>query len=130
MKVTVHNVIVARDAMTKISKQVWPWELPILESQFPGGAVQLTGTTFAELESLPDTEEEFVRLERMYGVEEGTKQSHISLAYERGARGFALLETAIANSLYTEGETAKAEKVKKTPKVKAEKSNVPVDPLS
>jgi hypothetical protein len=129
MKVTVHNVIIHRDPMTKISKQVWAWELPVLESQFPGGTVQLVNKTFAEVNELPNGTDEYVRLEQMYGVEEATKQSHVSLAYDRGARGFSLVSAAIADSEYSETVEV-SEAPAKVRKSKAAKSNVPVDPLS
>ena len=111
MKITVCNVVVDRDAMTKPSKLVWAWELPVLQSKFPGGLVHVNGSTFAERESLPEADEEFMRMERQYGVEPDTKQAHVHLAYARGDRGVTLLAKAIKNAEWNaKTEAAKAVK--------------------
>lgn len=112
MKITVHNVVVDRDPMTKPSKQVWNWELPVLEAVFPGGLVHVNGTTFEERESLPDPATEFVRLEAQYGVEEDSRQSMVSIAYDRGEKGIKALARKIKASVYDAKKVA-AEALKK-----------------
>lgn len=131
MKVAVHNVVIDRDVMTKISKQVWAWEMPVLESKFPGGLVRLIDSVFIERDSLPDADDEYIRLQGAYGVEQDSNQSHVSLAYDRGEKGIERLADAIEASV--EGAfVEKAPKVKGS-KAKAEaavKAEVPSDPLS
>ncbi len=118
MKITVYNVVVDRDKMTKVSKQVWAWELPILESKFPGGLVKVNGSTFVERDSLPDPEHEFIRLQEMYGQEEGTNIPHAHIAYDRDQKGMALMAKAIKGSVWSD-KAEKAEKAKTARKVKA-----------
>jgi len=109
MKVTVYSVVVDRDEMTKPSKQVWAWELPVLQSKFPGGLVHVNGSAFDERESLPNADEEFMRLERQYGVDPETKQAHVHLAYARGDSGVTMLAKAIkAAEWNAKTEAAKA----------------------
>jgi hypothetical protein len=121
MKIAIYNVVVDRDDMTKPSKQVWSWELPVLESKFPGGLVHVLGRTFCERDSLPDAEEEHFRLQRQYGVEEDTKQAHVDLAYDRGDKGIELLAKAIKGSEWNEKkEAAAAVKAAKAEAAKAE----------
>ena len=108
MKVAICNVVVDRDNMTKPSKQPWAWELPVLESKFPGGLVHVNGRTFVERDSLPDPAEEFARLQNQYGVDEDTKQSHAELAYDRGDRGIALIAKVINGSEWNEKKEAAA----------------------
>jgi hypothetical protein len=57
MKAKVHNVVVTRDVMTKPSKQVWDWELPVLEEQFPDGLVEVNDSFEVEISEPPDASE-------------------------------------------------------------------------
>jgi len=121
MKITVHNVVIDRDTMTKPSKQVWNWELPVLEAKFPGGLVHVNGTTFVERDELPDAATEFARFETQYGVEEGTNQSIVSIAYDRGEKGIKALAKVIKASVYdAKKEAAKLLKVAKAAAAKAQ----------
>ncbi len=115
MKITVHNIVIDRDKMTKVSKQVWDWELPIIQSKFPGGLVKVNGSTFAERDELPDPADEFIRLQGMYGLEEGTNMPHVHIAYDRDQKGIALMAKAIKGSVWSD----KAEKAKEARKAKA-----------
>ena len=109
MKITVHQVILSRDAMSQIAMQVWPWELPVLESKYPDGLVQKVKDLLTERDELPDAEREFVRLEGVHGVDPDTKQSHVKLAYGHGAAGLKMLKQAIVAAEYREAsEKAKA----------------------
>ena len=112
MKITVYNAVVDRDAMTKPSKQVWAWELAVLQSKFPGGLVHVNGSTFDERENpLPNADEEFMRLERQYGVDPDTKQANVHLAYARGDKGVSMLAKAIKGAEWNaKTEAAKAVK--------------------
>ncbi len=123
MKIIVHDVVVDRGAMTKPSKQVWDWELPVLQSKFPGGLVHVHGRTFVERDSLPEAEDEFMRLERQYGVEEDTKQAHVHLAYDRGDKGVKLLQEALDEAEWNDkAEAAKAVKAARVAAAKAAKA--------
>jgi hypothetical protein len=125
MKVAVYNVVVDRDNMTKPSKQPWEWELPVLQSKFPGGLVHVNGRTFSEPASgsLPDPAAEFARLQNQYGVDADTKISHVELAYDRGDRGIALIAKVINGSEWNEKkEAAKAVKDAKAAAAKATKA--------
>jgi hypothetical protein len=130
MKITVHNVVVDRDKMTKVSKQVWPWELPILESKFSGGLVKVNGSTFVERDSLPDSVDEFIRLQEMYGLEEGTNIPHVHIAFDRDQRGMALMAKAIKGSVWKEKKARKPRKAKVTKvEAKVEDKAEAKDPL-
>ena len=121
MKITVHDVVIDRDTMTKPSKQVWNWELLVLEAKFPDGLVHVNGTTFVERDELPDAATEFSRFERQYGIEEGTNQSIVSIAYDRGEKGIKALAKVIKASVYdAKKEAAKLLKVAKAAAAKAE----------
>jgi 4-hydroxyphenylpyruvate dioxygenase-like putative hemolysin len=123
MKIAIYNVVVDRDNMTKPSKKPWAWELPVLESKFPGGLVHVNGRTFVESDSLPDPAEEFARLQNQYGVDADTKQSHAELAYDRGDRGIALIAKVINGSEWNEKkEAAAAVRAAKAAAVAAEKA--------
>ena len=100
MKITVHNVIVDRDSMTKVSRQVWPWELPVLESKFPDGLVKVTGVSFVERDELPDPGTEFIRLSNQYGADTNTKIPHVDIAYNRGSEGVDMMAKVIKGSEY------------------------------
>ena len=120
MKIAIYNVVIDRDKMTKPSKQPWAWELPVLESAFPGGLVHVNGRTFSERDSLPDAAEVFARLQNQYGVDDATKQYHVELVYGRGDKGIAGLAKAINGSEWNEkAEAAKAVKTAKAAAAKA-----------
>lgn len=100
IQIKVINVVINRgDVMTKPSRQVWLWELPVLEEKFPGGLVERTGSAVVEREELPDPADEFSRLDAMYGVEADTKQSLVNIVYGRGEKGIKKLTKAIAASV-------------------------------
>jgi len=114
MKITVYNVIVDRDPMTKASRQCWPWEFPVLESKFPDGLVRVTGVEFCERDGLPDAGAEFSRLSNQYKVHEDTKIPHVDLAYDRGDKGVKMMAKVIKDSVYdAKKEAAKLVKAAK-----------------
>jgi hypothetical protein len=119
--ITVKNVLLHRSANTVIAKQVWPWELPVLEAQFGEGRISIREDSEVDRE-LPDAESEFVRLGVAYGI--GSRgMTHAEEAYGPGKRGVAALRKEILSS------AAKAPAVAKAKKVKAEdeESKVPAD---
>ena len=109
--VTALLVIIDRGITEKISKEIWPWELPVYVEKFGEGKCVVTGERVQETE-LPDPEEEFARLHSVFGVEEQTKQHYADMAFGRGKAGIIELGKAIKDSVA---------KPKKPKKVKAEK---------
>jgi len=105
------QVIIDIGITTKVSKEIWPWELAVYQEKYGEGSCPETG--IVEITRvLPDASEEFVKLSSSLGVDEDTKISFVELAYGRGKQGVIALEKAIKKS------TSKP-KAKKPPKEKA-----------
>lgn len=124
IQIKIHSVTIHKDKVTKPSKEIWAWELPILEEKFPGGLVAVNEDLVVERESLPDAAEEFSRLGTLYGTEQETGQAYIHLAYGRGKAGITAL-----------GKAIKASTVKPKPKPRAKPkakppASEPKDPLA
>lgn len=120
MKIKTINVTISRDPMSKLPKTVWPWELPLLHLQWPGGLVEEIGEDEAERE-LPDPEVEYARLNRTYGAEEETKLNLCVIEYGRGAAGVKALEKAMkAAVVKAKARPRKKAAAKKAPTSKAE----------
>ncbi len=101
MKATVVNVVIERDPMTKIPKQVRPWEVPLYRLQYGDGNVEIGKSEEVEMDDLqaePDALEEYMRLRQQFGIEPDTKQSIADIAYGRGQQGIDNLRDAIAKS--------------------------------
>lgn len=89
------RVLIERDPMTKIPKEVRAWEVPVLRSQYGDGKVEIVGEgTPASGEEI-DPREEYMRMRQVYGIESDTKQSHVDLIYGRGEQGVEALEKAM-----------------------------------
>ena len=97
MKITVHNVIIDRDMVTKIHKQLWPWETAVLREKFGDGKVRLQDTTEIEVAGLPDAKREFRRLAAVHGTEGGSV-SYAEMAFGRGTAGVKELQKALKAS--------------------------------
>jgi hypothetical protein len=123
MKAKVHNVVVTRDVMTKPSKQVWDWELPVLEEQFPDGLVEVNDSFEVEISEPPDASAEYARLGIVYREDPDTGQSRVALAYGRGRSGVKALEKKIKAAIKKPGK-------KKTVAKKAAVDDSPEDPLA
>jgi hypothetical protein len=111
MRIATAHTVIDRDVMTKISKEVWAWELPVLESKFPGGLTVVVGKSFSEREKLPDAAMEYERLGRMYGIEAERKVPHVEMIYGRGSAGLESLEKAIRKSANGAWEEPEPEEV-------------------
>lgn len=122
MKVTVHNVIIDRDMVTKVSKQLWPWETEVLREKFGDGKVRLQGTAEVEVAALPDAKREFRRLASVFGSD-GNSVSYAEMAYGRGTAGVKELQKALKAS------TKKARKPAKKPEPVVAPSDNEGDPL-
>lgn len=97
MEIRTLNVTIGKDAMTKPTKELWVWELPVFEEMFAEGMVEVYGESSVERESLPDPIEERARLIRVYGGEGA--ESYFSFAYGRGKAGERAFAKAIKDSV-------------------------------
>lgn len=97
MSITVKNVLCHRSAVTVITKQVWPWELPVLEAQFGEGRISVRDDSTIDRE-LPEAEAEFERLANAYGIG-GRGMTCVEEAYGPGSRGVSALRKAIKASV-------------------------------
>lgn len=123
--VVVLQIIIDRGIATKVSKEIWPWELPVYEAKFGDGACVETGTRDCEC-VLPDAGEEFARLHTALGVDEDTKQNFADLAYGRGKQGVNSLAKAMKASIKKVRKPRKPkDKVESGPESKGESGPEP-----
>lgn len=111
MKSVAATVIIDMGMTHKPAKQVWKWEIPVLEAKFGEGKVRLLDEVEVEVESVPDPKDEYTRLSRAHGVDSGdggTNMTYCELAYGRGKAGY----DAIAKEMRTK-KPRKAKAVKK-----------------
>lgn len=119
MKILTVTVIIERDPMTKIPKEVYPWEVPLLRAQYGDEKVEILEgktSTFSTVDELPDAQEEWARLRQQYGIEPDTKQSIVDIAYGRGEIGIDALEKVIKKAKLSDsfGEASGTGKAKKS----------------
>lgn len=88
------QVILERDSMTKIPKEVLPWEVPIYRAQYGDEKVEILGEVEREHDTL-EPEEEYSRLRQQFGIEPDTKQSFVDIVYGRGGPGVEALKKAM-----------------------------------
>lgn len=101
------HVIIERDTMTKISKLVAPWEVPIYRSQYGDEKVEiLDKDETVPIDELPDAQEEYNHLRQIFGTDPDTKQSLVELVYGRGEQAVKALEAAIKASVAGDIEAA------------------------
>lgn len=101
MRVTVQNAIIDMSMVLKPSKQLWAWEVPVVQEKFGEGRVRLLDEVEVEREGLPDAADEFIRLGILHGSDGGqggTNVPYVEMAYGRGRAGIKALAEAIANS--------------------------------
>ena len=98
MKITVQNVIIDRDMVTKIHKQLWPWETLVIREKFGDGKVRLQDTAEIEVAGLPDAKREFRRLASVHGGDGGSSVSYAEMAFGRGTAGIKELQKALKAS--------------------------------
>jgi len=122
MIVQTQNILIDRDMMTKIPKQIWSWEFPVLDAKFGGGRIVNQGAVDHEIEQLPDAETEWDRMMRCHGFDDGrggTNRSYVELAYGAGKSGLDALRDAISES--AGNKSVKKQKAKSKAKVSAER---------
>jgi hypothetical protein len=91
------TVMVSRDLTCTVAKRVYPWEVPIIKAQW-GGQADVQGFTPGIKGDFPDAEDEFARLEGVYGVNPDTKRAYVEEVYGTGETGIDRLDEAIAGS--------------------------------
>jgi hypothetical protein len=126
MKVAVQKAVIDISMVLKPSRQLWPWEVPVVQEKYGEGRVQLLDAVEVERDSLPEPHDEFTRLGIMYGTDGGdggTNISFVEMAYGRGKAGVSALQKAIEASQIGAPKRRKPRK-----KAKAKKAEV-VDPL-
>jgi hypothetical protein len=127
MKVQTVKVLITLGAMAKIPRDVWPWEVPVLEEQH-GGMCEVAGDGhIKEVESLPDAGEEFTRLGNCCGIEPESKIPNVENAYGRGQSGVKALAKAIKEA--GKGPKPKVTKKKATKKAAAKKPKPVEEPV-
>lgn len=118
MKVVVQNLVVDMDMVTKVGKQVWSWEVPVLEAKYGGGKVRLQDTAEIEIQALPDPAEEYQRMGRAHGKDSGdggTNMSFVELAYGRGVVGLKALAKEVKGCVAKKSRRKPAAKPKPAP---------------
>lgn len=131
MIVVAQNLIIDRDVMTKIGKQVWPWEVLVLQCKFGGGKVRIEkgDTEEITLNALPDAATEMDRLERAHGSDGGSGVLYARDAYGRGPDGIKALKKAMKASVKNREKPKPKDEQKKAPDVQAQSKPQQGDPL-
>lgn len=130
VKIRAYKVLVVRDETTRIPKVVWEWELPILEAAHREGFViraqekEKDAVLEVERDELPDAAEEYDRLTRVYGADDGGRDL-TELVFGYRQKGIAELEKTIKGSVVGKAPS----KVSKTAKTKADNAEPAFDPL-
>ena len=99
MKALVQTVLIDRDMVTKISKEVWGWETPVLEAKFGDGRVRVLDESEREIEELPDAKDELMRLANAHGFDTSSNTAYAELAYGRGKAAESELAKAMKKKL-------------------------------
>ncbi len=104
------RVKVKRDSNTVHSKDVAPWEVPVLEFIFEQGNVEPTGL-FVEVDrEYPDAAREFDRLTKCYSSDPQSGVPYVASVYGNAGVGVRALRKAIEDAA-EQDEAAKEEKV-------------------
>lgn len=132
MQIEYVQILIDRDAMTKVPKIVAPWELPVYEALYDDGEADgaqgfsVDGSYALEVADVPDAQEEFNRLRMIHGSHPKQGTPFVELAYGRGRAGIAELRRAINEAFDIEVED---EAVDDAPKAKRGRKPKASDPL-
>ena len=121
MKVKQDLVLIVMSINTKAPKLVFPWERMVFEEKFGKGSVEFVESYVTEVSELPDAEEEFARLDRVFGRNEENKEPHIERAFGRGKAGTVELLKVMKKAVVKARKT----KTAKSPEDKPEKTKAP-----
>ena len=128
-KLRAHKVVVIRDETTRISKEVWEWELPCLEAKHPEGFVIVSDDVIeVERDEVPDAGDEFARLTKAYGTDDNNRELTELLFGYRQAGVLALgklIDASVVGNKYQAPKKPQAAKGKGKGKQEAAK---PVQP--
>lgn len=91
IKIALAHIVITMNAVTHISKQVWPWEVPVYEDKFGDACHVEDRTTEVEVAELPDAQEEYDRMALAFGQDAETKQGIVERTFGRGRVGLEAL---------------------------------------
>lgn len=131
MKVQAPTVIIDMDVMTKVNRQIWPWELDVLQEKFGEDKVVVQKVSEVEVNALPDAADEYGRLMNTHGADSGDGGSNmpfVQAAYGRGKSGIAELGKAMKASTKKPRKKAAAKKPTPAPVVE-EAEGDPLDDM-
>lgn len=129
------QILIERDAMTKVPKVIRPWELPVYEAMYDDGEEDATagfsvsGRVVVEVDEIPDASEEFARMRAFYGVD-STGQPWADVAYDRGRKGVAMLRKAINEAFGADSVDDDEPEAPKAKRGRKAAQNEAVDPLA
>jgi hypothetical protein len=113
------RILIERDPMTKVPRDVFPWEVPLYEAKFGdaesgassievmGDATDGAGEPIA-LGEMPDAQQEFQRLRNAFGADADRRMSYVELAYGVASAGVKALGREIAEAYGVEVEKPKS----------------------
>jgi len=113
MRAKTTTVIINIGPLSKVSKVVWDWEIPVLDEIY-GGGCEVIEHGSEDIKELPEAGGEFARMQDAYRGDENTGVAHVENAYGRGKSGFTALKKAIAKSAVKAKKVA--QKTTKKPK--------------
>lgn len=114
MKLIYFRCVVVRDAMTKIPKQGFLWELEVLKEIYGQGSLEDVEEFEADgREPLPP-EEEMGRLSKNYGRDKDSKIPYAEITFGRGAAGVRMLEKSMRAAIVEDEPEAETGAPKKT----------------
>lgn len=86
MEVKAVGIIIERDPMTKIPKQIPAWELEIYQEKYPE-KIEVTEHTVITIDELPEAHEEAARLRNVLGSDKDSNVPYFDNVYGRGRQG-------------------------------------------
>lgn len=120
MQIATVQIVIERDPMTKISKEVPAWELDCYQEKYPE-KIEVTGEGVADVEELPDAHQEYARMANFFGSTTGDNDENLVVMTEvfgRGREGVEKLNKAIhAAHRAASKQPAKQDKAAKPAKV-------------
>lgn len=108
MQITTVQIVIERDPMTKISKEIPSWELDCYQEKYPE-KIEVTGQGVATLDELPDPQEEYARMANFFGATgEPDNLVIMTEVFGRGREGVEKLNKAIHAAHKAAGKQDKA----------------------
>jgi hypothetical protein len=142
MKVLAYLLTIHLNAMTKVPKEVFGWEVPVFEDRYGDAChvseareVDLGKDETGEERGLPDVREEYERMTSAHGVDPETKQGVVERVFGRGNVGLNELakhmQAAVVKPKKAEALARSKAKAAAAAEVDAETEDAPTgDPLA